>query len=141
VPRVTGGQTAGTVAASPELTWDQLRELSSGDPALETSAEVAEQVALEIKYEGYVNRQAAQIERFRRMESRPIPANFDYDAVAAVARRGARETVAGSPGEPWARPAVSAASARPTGAAARLPGMRSLQRATGGNPWRAETSP
>ena len=40
-----------------------------------------EQVILEAKYAGYIDRQAAQIERFQRMESRPIPAHFDYAAV------------------------------------------------------------
>src|SRR5207245_1808867 len=33
------------------------------------------------KYSGYVQRQAAQVERFQRLESRPIPAQFDYAAV------------------------------------------------------------
>ena len=40
-----------------------------------------DQVILEAKYSGYIDRQAAQVERFQRMESRPIPATFDYQAV------------------------------------------------------------
>ena len=42
---------------------------------------VVEQVVLECKYAGYVGRQAEQIERFQKMETRAIPANFDYAAV------------------------------------------------------------
>ena len=42
---------------------------------------VLEQVVLETKYAGYVERQAAQVERFQRLESKPIPAHFDYQAV------------------------------------------------------------
>ncbi len=52
--------------------------------------EVIEQVTLEAKYAGYIDRQANQIERFQRMESRPIPAHFDYAAVPQL-RAEARE--------------------------------------------------
>ena len=34
---------------------------------------------LDIKYEGYINRQEKQVERFRKMEEQKIPSNFDYD--------------------------------------------------------------
>ena len=40
-------------------------------------AEVIEQVTLETKYAGYIDRQAAQVERFHRLEAKPIPAHFD----------------------------------------------------------------
>ena len=52
--------------------------------------DVIEQVVLEAKYSGYIHRQTAQIERFQRMESRPIPAHFDYAAVPQL-RAEARE--------------------------------------------------
>ena len=42
---------------------------------------VIEQVVLEAKYVGYIDRQAAQVERFHRMELKPIPTNFDYAAI------------------------------------------------------------
>jgi tRNA uridine 5-carboxymethylaminomethyl modification enzyme len=42
---------------------------------------IVEQVVLECKYAGYVGRQAEQVERFQKMESRPIPANFDYASI------------------------------------------------------------
>jgi tRNA uridine 5-carboxymethylaminomethyl modification enzyme len=74
----------------PEVDWYRLCEL---EPALKEgpgSAEVVEQVALEAKYAGYIERQAAQIERFQRLESKPIPAHFDYTAVPQL-RTEARE--------------------------------------------------
>ncbi len=43
--------------------------------------EVMEQVVLEAKYAGYIGRQAAQVEKFQRLEGRPIPPHFDYAAV------------------------------------------------------------
>jgi tRNA uridine 5-carboxymethylaminomethyl modification enzyme len=42
---------------------------------------VIDQVVLEMKYAGYIERQAAQVERFQRMEAKPIPATFDFLAV------------------------------------------------------------
>jgi tRNA uridine 5-carboxymethylaminomethyl modification enzyme len=44
-------------------------------------ADVIEQVVLEAKYAGYIDRQAAQVERFQRMESRSIPPTFDFAAI------------------------------------------------------------
>jgi tRNA uridine 5-carboxymethylaminomethyl modification enzyme len=64
-----------------EVDWERLCEL---DPILkgwEAPAGAIEQVVLEAKYAGYIERQAAQVERFHRLESRPIPAAFDFRAV------------------------------------------------------------
>jgi tRNA uridine 5-carboxymethylaminomethyl modification enzyme len=62
-----------------ETTWEQV---ASWCPELNGfAADVVEQVVLEAKYSGYVGRQATQVERFRHLESRPIPVSFDYAAV------------------------------------------------------------
>jgi tRNA uridine 5-carboxymethylaminomethyl modification enzyme len=53
-------------------------------------ADVIEQVMLGSKYAGYVNRQAAQVERFQRLESKSIPPTFDYAALPQL-RVEARE--------------------------------------------------
>jgi tRNA uridine 5-carboxymethylaminomethyl modification enzyme len=39
---------------------------------------VAEQVSIQIKYEGYISRQLQQIERFKKLEKRKLPLNIDY---------------------------------------------------------------
>jgi tRNA uridine 5-carboxymethylaminomethyl modification enzyme len=67
----------------PETTWEQLCSLhpALSEQSVGVSTEHIEQVVLETKYSGYVARQAAQVERFQRMESRTIPAHFDYAAV------------------------------------------------------------
>ena len=54
---------------------------NAGASAFDAAADVVEQVVLEAKYAGYIDRQAAQVERFQRLESRPIPAHFDFAAV------------------------------------------------------------
>lgn len=46
-----------------------------------TDGEVAQQLEIEAKYAGYIARQEEDIERLRRQENTPIPANFDYDSV------------------------------------------------------------
>lgn len=54
------------------------------------AAEVAEQLELEVKYAGYIHRQAEQIERFQKLESKMIPSNFDFLSINQL-RREARE--------------------------------------------------
>jgi tRNA uridine 5-carboxymethylaminomethyl modification enzyme len=64
-----------------DCSWERLCELA---PALKEwpapQAAIA-QVELEAKYAGYIQRQAEQVERFQRLESRPIPSHFDYAAI------------------------------------------------------------
>jgi tRNA uridine 5-carboxymethylaminomethyl modification enzyme len=51
---------------------------------------VAEAVEIEVKYEGYIRRQALEVERFRRLEEKLIPEAFDYARVRHL-RSEARE--------------------------------------------------
>jgi tRNA uridine 5-carboxymethylaminomethyl modification enzyme len=64
-----------------EVPWDQICEMCPQLKAWNKRPEVRDQVVLEAKYSGYIDRQAEQVDRFQRMESRPIPATFDYQAV------------------------------------------------------------
>jgi tRNA uridine 5-carboxymethylaminomethyl modification enzyme len=66
------------------------------DPSLaewNAQPDVVEQLVLEAKYSGYIHRQAEQVERFQRLESKPIPAHFDFVAVPQL-RAEAREKLA-----------------------------------------------
>jgi tRNA uridine 5-carboxymethylaminomethyl modification enzyme len=76
----------------PDVDWPHIQEMArtKSDAPLEASAEVVEQVTLEAKYSGYIHRQSEQVERFQRMESRPIPAHFDFAALPQL-RAEARE--------------------------------------------------
>jgi tRNA uridine 5-carboxymethylaminomethyl modification enzyme len=76
----------------PDVDWSHVQEMArtKSDAPLEASAEVVEQVTLEAKYSGYIHRQTEQVERFQRMESRPIPAHFDFAALPQL-RAEARE--------------------------------------------------
>ena len=57
---------------------------------VELSRAIRNQVEIGLKYEGYIKRQLRQVEEFQRMESRPLPRELDYDAIAGL-RLEARE--------------------------------------------------
>lgn len=60
---------------------------------LDETAEVLDQVELEVKYEGYIRRQTRDAERFRAMEGRRIPETFDFSRLRHL-RAEAREKLA-----------------------------------------------
>jgi tRNA uridine 5-carboxymethylaminomethyl modification enzyme len=76
----------------PEVDWPRIQEMArnAGGSGYDAPPDVVEQVVLEAKYSGYIHRQGEQVERFRRLESRPIPTHFDFDAVPQL-RAEARE--------------------------------------------------
>jgi len=51
-----------------------------------TSKTVSEAVEIQIKYQGYINRQMVQVERFRKMEKMRIPDDVDYSEVPSISR-------------------------------------------------------
>jgi len=67
----------------PAVTIEMLTPL---DPALaqDRPVEWLRLAELDVKYEGYISRQDAQVERAERMESLIIPEDFDYDALAGI---------------------------------------------------------
>ena len=75
----------------PELDYDKLAFADPDRPSL--SEEVAEQVNIQVKYEGYIQRQAKQVEHFKNVEGRLIPDNIDYSEVQGL-RIEARQKLA-----------------------------------------------
>ena len=66
----------------PELSYEMLAEV---DPKRELlPAEVIEQVEIEIKYEGYIERQKRQVEQYKKMEKHKIPEWMNYDEVPSL---------------------------------------------------------
>jgi tRNA uridine 5-carboxymethylaminomethyl modification enzyme len=88
-----GGRLLEDLLRRPEVTWQTLAAEVPDLAGLGIWAEAAEQVEIEAKYAGYLERQETQIERARRMEDRPIPADLDYAAVTHL-RTEAREKLA-----------------------------------------------
>lgn len=66
----------------PEISYEQLQEI---DPQVaELPPEVREQVEIQVKYQGYIERQLDQIERMRKQEEARIPADMDYRAISGL---------------------------------------------------------
>ena len=66
----------------PELDYDKLAEIDEGRPDL--PEDVREQVNINIKYEGYIERQAKQVEEFKKLESKIIPDAVDYNDISSL---------------------------------------------------------
>lgn len=67
----------------PEMTYAQLTTLTPFAPALE-DAQAAEQVEIQVKYEGYIARQQDEIEKQQRNENTLLPATLDYRQVSGL---------------------------------------------------------
>ena len=76
------GMTLAELLCRPELSYESLSEIDPDRPDL--SNEVIEQVEIEIKYEGYIERQLKQVAAFKKMEKKRIPENIDYDAIPSL---------------------------------------------------------
>ncbi|MBI4766012.1 MAG: tRNA uridine-5-carboxymethylaminomethyl(34) synthesis enzyme MnmG [Deltaproteobacteria bacterium] len=66
----------------PELNWTNLFPL--GPELSKIKSEVAEQLAIQAKYEGYLERQEEQVKRFEKNEQILIPAQFDYQNLSGL---------------------------------------------------------
>jgi len=68
------------------VSYHALSESGYGDPAL--PRQVIEQVEIQTKYEGYIDRQQTQVEQHRRLEGMAIPEDIDYDAIPGLSNEG-----------------------------------------------------
>lgn len=65
-----------------ELSYEILAEIDTEREAL--PEDVVQQVEIELKYEGYIERQMRQVEQYKKMEKKLIPADLDYDEVPSL---------------------------------------------------------
>ncbi len=77
-----GGRNALDALKSPEVTMDELGVEIPEVNDYPKSARLA--LELKVKYEGYIQRQDRQVERFSKMEGIRIPEDFDYDAIDGI---------------------------------------------------------
>lgn len=66
-----------------EITYDKIAQIVSRETFV--TDEIAEQVEIQIKYEGYIQKSNLQVEKMKRMEDKKIPENIDYDAISGLA--------------------------------------------------------
>ncbi len=77
--RLVSGSSLAELLKRSELDYEKLRSI---DPERqELPAEVTEQVNIELKYEGYIKRQLLQVEQYKKLESKRIPEELDYESL------------------------------------------------------------
>lgn len=80
-PLSTGTRCADLIRR-PQITYSDLAPFDSGRPNL--PEEVTEQVEIQIKYQGYIEKQKAQVAQMRRLEEKPLPEDIDYAKVRGL---------------------------------------------------------
>ena len=82
----TSALTTGTKMAEllkrPEITYKVLREIDEEMPFL--TKQEAEEVEIQLKYEGYIKMQEAQVEKFKKLETKLLPEDIDYETVQGI---------------------------------------------------------
>jgi tRNA uridine 5-carboxymethylaminomethyl modification enzyme len=66
----------------PEMNYELLGEIDTTRPEL--PRDVQEEAEIQIKYEGYIEKQMQQVEQYKKVESRKIPENINYDDVSSL---------------------------------------------------------
>ena len=69
-----------------ELNYDKLAPIDLERPEL--TDQEKEQVEIQIKYEGYIKMQEAQVEKFKKLEEKLLPENIDYEKVNGISLEG-----------------------------------------------------
>ena len=65
-----------------ELSYKQLEELDPNRPKL--TRQEAEQVEIQVKYEGYIKLQLVQVEKFKKLETKMLPEDMDYKNLKGI---------------------------------------------------------
>lgn len=76
------GTTIEQLLRRPNLGYEQLKELDAAVELL--PRQVREQVEIQVKYQGYIDRQLEQIERMQKQEAARIPQNLDYSTIPGL---------------------------------------------------------
>src|SRR5690606_3163728 len=77
------GIKAADLLKRPEMSYKQISELTP--PEEELPQDVVEQVEIQIKYEGYIEKSLQQVEKLKKLENKKIPEDIDYDAINGIA--------------------------------------------------------
>jgi len=77
--KITSGMRLTELIKRPELGYEALSKIDPERPNL--PPDVTEQVNIAIKYEGYIRRQMMQVEQFKKLESKKLPDDLDYDSI------------------------------------------------------------
>lgn len=76
------GVSLAELISRPELSYDAIADIDKDRPKLPD--DVIEQVNINIKYDGYIKRQLNQVEQYKKMENKRIPADINYDEISSL---------------------------------------------------------
>ncbi len=79
---VKSGVSLADLVRRPQISYEELAELDPSRPELPLG--MTKTVEIDIKYAGYIKRELADVERFEKLESKKIPADFDYALVKGL---------------------------------------------------------
>lgn len=79
---LNNGASLAELIRRPELNYEILGEIDENRPQLDV--DVIEQVNINIKYEGYISREQKQVEHFKKLENKLIPADIDFDDISGL---------------------------------------------------------
>lgn len=77
------GIKASDLLKRPEMSYKHIAQIVPSE--VELDDEVIEQIEIQIKYEGYIEKSLQQVERLKKMENKKIPVDIDYDAINSLA--------------------------------------------------------
>ena len=77
------GILAADLLKRPEMSYEHIQQIAPSE--VELSDEVKEQVEIQLKYEGYIDKSLQQVDRLKKMENKKIPEDIDYDAINSLA--------------------------------------------------------
>ncbi|WP_416293045.1 tRNA uridine-5-carboxymethylaminomethyl(34) synthesis enzyme MnmG [Paenibacillus illinoisensis] len=80
---IQDGSTLLTLLRRPEITYDWVEQVSPSE--VELTADMKEQVEIQIKYAGYIEKQLIHVERLQKMEKKKIPDTIEYNDVHGLA--------------------------------------------------------
>ena len=83
------GATLAELIRRPELDYFMLTEIDPNRPSL--PYDTAEQVNINIKYEGYLRRQQQQVAQFKKLEKKKLDPDFDYSSVNSLRREAVQK--------------------------------------------------
>ena len=83
---LTNGTKMSELLKRTELTYEMLEEIDPERPEL--SRQEKEEVEIQIKYEGYIKLQEAQVEKFKKLETKLLPEDVDYETLKGISLEG-----------------------------------------------------
>ena len=83
---LTTGTKMAELLKRPEIKYEDLAEIDDERPEL--SLQEKEEVEIQIKYEGYIKLQEAQVEKFKKLEEKILPEELDYEEIKGISLEG-----------------------------------------------------